>query len=197
MANGYGMAKGHDGSEVVMCYCGTVKKEGFYQCCQDQITMNQESRYFGGQMSKREMVEWDMKRDPKAREQRKMEIEAFERQVNKSHFEKGEKIEVVAAYRPNEEWKMEYMGEWVGLEEEKEVPANETPREELLQRDVGILFDEKNRLFNENRLLKKQNESVLGKTEKILDQNIKLFEANKRLFLENQKLKAGKNNADM
>jgi hypothetical protein len=184
------MAKGHDGSEVVMCYCGTVKKEGFYQCCQDQITMNQESRYFGGQMSKREMVEWDMKRDPKAREQRKMEIEAFERQVNKSHFEKGEKIEVAAAYRPNEEWKMEYMGEWVGLEEEKEVPANETSREELLQRDVGILLKECRELRKDNDLLIAQNKILIAQNEIMF----KTLRSNSKILVGLEQMK---NNADM
>jgi hypothetical protein len=171
-----------------MCYCGTVEKDGFYQCCQDRITMNQESRYINGQMSKREMVEWDMARDPKAQERRKMELEAFERQVNKSHFEKGEKIKVAPAYMP-EEFKKAW--DELGGVQKLKVPANETPREELLQRDVGILFEENRRLREENKRLAKINETIL-------EQNVNLFRANQKLFLHNQKLiEKRKNNANV
>ena len=163
-----------------MCYCGTVEKDGFYQCCQDQITMNQESRYFGGQMSKLEMVQWDMERDVKAREQQAIERAKFKEACSQETTIDGEtqKIKVAPAYMPDNDLRII-------------VPANETPREELLQRDVGILFEENRRLREENKRLAKINETIL-------EQNINLFRANQKLFLHNQKLiEKRKNHADM
>ena len=167
-----------------MCYCGTVKKDGFYQCCQDQITMNQESRFNSGQMDKMEMMEFLKAKEQTPGEKAEFKKE-WERQVEKDHFQKDclqettidgytQKIEVAAAYRPK-----------------KEVPANETTREELLQRDVGILFEE-------NRRLREENERVMAVNRAMIEQNIKLFKANKRLFYYNQKLNGKvKPNADM
>jgi len=168
-----------------MCLCGENIMDSnlkVMNCCEEQIARNQESRYFGGQMSKAEMVQWDMERDEKAKVQRKKELEAFEKQVNKSHFE--QKNKVASAYMPNEE---EIIKSALNT-----VPPNETPREELLQRDVGILF-------KENRKLKEQNEKLLKTNRLLIEGNKNLFEGFKNLFEENEQLikKLGEQDADL
>lgn len=108
----------------------------------------------------------------------------WEKQVSKGHFEKVEKNNVASAYMPNEEVIIKAALNTVP-------PANETPREDLLQRDVGILFEETRRLREENKRLAKINETIL-------EQNVNLFRANQKLFLHNQKLiEKRKNHADM
>lgn len=102
-----------------------------------------------------------------------------------SFIKKDEKNKVASAYMPKEEEAMKVALNTVP-------PANETPREELLQRDVGILF-------TENQRLKKAHDDLLEANKILLEQNENLFKSFKRIFAENGKLlsKAGKQNADM
>lgn len=106
-------------------------------------------------------------------------------------FEKGEKIEVASAYMPKE---VEGMGENM-----RAVPANETPREELLLRDVGILLKECRELRAENKRLGEDNEILSERASILLEQNKKLFDSFQRLYKQNDELiaKAVKKDADL
>lgn len=139
-----------------MCLCGQTPDSKNYirSCCANELErqaeMNQESRFNSGDMSKMEMMEF-----LKAKEQTPEEIAEFREEwarqvknIKPGFIEKGEKIEVASAYMPK-----------------KEVPANETPREELLQRDVGILLKECTELRRNNDLLIAQNKILLAQNE--------------------------------
>jgi cell shape-determining protein MreC len=55
------------------------------------------------------------------------------------------------------------------------LPANETPREELLKRDVFIQFNEIRRLRAENEALKKENEKLKLENKRLQFENDYVF----------------------
>jgi hypothetical protein len=104
------------------------------------------------------------------------------KQVDKSHFDQKNKD--ASAYMPRVE---EVVKAALNT-----VPPNETPREELLQRDVAILL-------TETQILRKTNEDLMAANEVLFKQNKNLFESFIKICKENKEriLKERAEHADL